>query len=101
MSNRGATLQELSYYADVAARGTKLAETKAAALARELFPPTAKPLVWVDNHAGAYTVHQILERFYPRLRSNWDDIGPRCATKDEAKAACEAHHQARWLEQMA
>jgi hypothetical protein len=64
-------------------------------------PPMAKALVWVGNHAGIYTVQEHCGLFHPRLQSNWQDIAPRCITMDAAKAACEAHHQVRWLEQMA
>ena len=72
----------------------------AAALARELFPPMAKPLVW---EKGMYSL---------RCGNYWVSMGGFEAwlkeTKlgsfgsiDAAKSACEAHSQARFLGQMA
>ena len=87
--------------------GDAESEEIARKIVRELFPPMAKVLVWVGNHSGIYTVqyHDTCPgkrgNFYPRLQSNWADIGPPCTTELEAKAACEAHSQARFLEQLA
>lgn len=83
----------------------------AAALARELFPVKAKPLVWRNEGHGSGIISQdILRQRYDisPLRDNFllhfgDDssserIGARFDTIEGAKAAAQSHHQARFLE---
>ena len=86
------------------------AQTRAAALARELFPPMAKALVFFEIalcgadgkrmvRAGNYFV-------YCFSAGRWAaDIKKRTIaffdTEQEARAACESHHQAKFKEQLA
>jgi hypothetical protein len=91
-------------------------ERIAAALARELFPPMAKALVWDEEptpfeggHRYSYgsffgnTLYQcgmyLDGSHFARIRAGNDFLYG--STREEVKARCEAHHQARWLEQMA
>lgn len=81
---------------------------EATAIAHELFPPMAKPLVWIATPrrpwsiAGDYCVEQrgpIFVAAFDLCRPS-----PRIGSFDteaEAKAACEADNQARFREQCA
>ena len=77
--------------------------TNATALVRELFTPTARPLLWIGDRD---IENEYLVRSQDRTGANWHAfvkgvfIGVG-ATRDEAKAMCEANSQARFLEQMA
>ena len=90
------------------------AQTRAAALARELFPPMAKALAWVREQNGRSYGKDHEGRtkyeFGPTLGSNFrkthayscDEMW--CFTgenDDEARAACESHHQAKFKELLA
>ena len=86
----------------------------AAALARELFPVRAKALVWeyYDHGEGIHS-QKVLGLHYDiaPMRNNFlahfgdggcaQRVGARFDTIEGAKAACEQHHQTRFLEQMA
>ena len=89
-------------------------EIKAAALAREIFPPMAKALAWVREQNGRSYGKDHEGRtkyeFGPTLGSNFrkthayscDEMW--CFTgenDDEARAACESHHQAKFKELLA
>jgi hypothetical protein len=89
---------------------------EAAALARELFPPMAKALVWeYDNWKGEYfsggyriaRTHKMAtpqikaQCFAVRLRGGVNIDGKLFDSEREARRFAEAHHQAHWLEQMA
>ena len=87
-------------------------------IARELFPPMAKPLVWRIDGDDICSQHVDFEWY--RIR-NFPSCAPIdgllincalcgitsanslqwCMTIDEAKAWCESRHQARFLEQLA
>ncbi len=98
------------------------ASAKAAALARELFPPSAKPLEWgTEPNVGEHALTLISQPFLGRwhrireftstpgdLRFNCSfcnyqhtDSIQWCASLDEAKAFCESHHQQRFQELLA
>ena len=88
------------------------AKFEARQLARELFPPMAKALVWIDYGVGAqsqtflgfyYDIAPMRENFIAHFGDNGSSsrIGARFDTAEGAKAACEAHHQARFLELLA
>lgn len=81
---------------------------KATALARELFPPMAKPLSWSNGYkviigyfggVRTHSIHPAMNKFFARDHEGL--LIKECATEAEAVAACESHHQARFLEQMA
>ena len=97
---------------------TQRRRAEAASLARELFPVRAKALAW-EMEGDDICSNWIDGRRY-RIRSfpgasPSDDLPVNCAlcvgesanslqwlaTIDEAKAWCESHHQARFLEQLA
>jgi hypothetical protein len=87
------------------------AGTKAAALARELFPPSAKPLVWeVDQgdefsqliFGARYRVRELARGFFCSICTENETTSIQwCASLDEAKAFCESHHQQRFKELLA
>ncbi len=60
----------------------------AAYLARELFPVAAKALVWQQEKDGTW-------------RAMYYSVAPDCPFIEQAKAKCEAHHQARFKDQLA
>lgn len=73
---------------------------EATALARELFPPMAKPLVWVDHrtHSISNCGHCIERQSENKFKVYGDsDFG----TLEHCKAVCEAENQARFKEQLA
>ncbi len=69
-------------------------------LARELFPPMAKPLVWVHGSSGPYSVfYDYADKVWSAgYRTHWMS---NFASITEAEAGCESHHQSRFLEQLA
>jgi hypothetical protein len=92
----------------------RLAE--AVELCRELFPVSAKALVWDEEPTpfeGGYgysygsflgkTLYQcgmyLDGSHFAQIRTGNDFLYG--STREEVKARCEQHHQARWLEQLA
>ena len=77
-------------------------------IARELFPPMAKPLVWRNPHgpytSGDYMIAPDCNGAF-RATYNLSQIfafkGAAREALDQCKAACESHHQTRFLEQLA
>lgn len=88
---------------------------KAVALARELFPPSAKPLAWNEDFetACAWTDESKITGYHVDCREpgKWraqyrkgnplEMLGRAFPTRDAAKAFCEAHHQSRFQELLA
>lgn len=101
------------------ARRSVDAVEQTATLARKLFPPMAKPLAWVFTFDGeraalssGLTRYEIYQHaatgFNVRFMTDEttvqltaDFYGAKYADLDAAKTACEAHHQSRFLEQLA
>jgi len=83
--------------------GSDTARTEAAALARELFPPMAKALVWDDGSGGVWFagIYSVIDHGEGRFKAVWAKSMALFSSLAEAKAACEAHHQARFLEMCA
>ena len=128
-------LMELGTYCTGMAHGNltgyaqKMAVEMAAALARELFPPKAKALVWEVEDSRSYAGIRRANGFpkqstgesgnlfdgrtgyevspHPHQPEKWffycrfDSESGSAESMEAAKAACESHHQSRWLEQMA
>lgn len=80
------------------------AKKEASKIARELFPPMAKALAWdVDGVAWLYSVTKVW-KIAPGSKFVAEFMEGKIGLFDseaEAKAACEAHHQQRFLEQLA
>lgn len=103
------------YGADYYSGGFKEALERAKKAARELFPPMAKPLVWVSEPTGDFydeTVNYRIEfrtavygKYLAQTESrsicgvvkSWSVNG----SLEACKAACESHHQARFKELLA
>ena len=101
-------IRDFIYFANALACDDQSAEEKCRQLARELFPPMAKPLVWRNPHgpytSGDYMIAPDCNGAF-RATYNLSQIfafkGAAREALDQCKAACEAHHQARFLEQLA
>ena len=85
---------------------TQIRHEAAAALSRELFPTMAKALVWTRKDDGSLVAGDYV---YKNGEAYWRDEGVFFDEAPEgylydvaaAKAACEAHHQAKLKEMLA
>jgi hypothetical protein len=83
---------------------------EAAALARELFPPIIRRLVWIERRndfvshnilASNYEIYPYEGAYHAVFCVNLERHLLLRASLDEAKAFCESHHQARFKELLA
>lgn len=76
---------------------------EAAAIARELWPVRAKPLAWSECAPGLWAAddYMVIDHDEGRFKAQWLKTMLIFDSPEKAKAACEADHQARFLERLA